>query len=313
VWAAGLPGLLREPRAALLTFLFVLIAAALRWGPYRLLQTASIVAIAVLASELPLEQMPSASGNVGSLIAAYLPWGIFALFASGLLWLLVRTETAQKWESTAEAAQRAHARIAAELHDTVAQSLYTIECRLEGLPYHHPGLPPAAKNDLATLQELMHTTEMKLRDVVRQGRPVDLGSQTLLDYLRTLVAEFEKETGIAVRLSCQCGEFSPQPAVSTEIVRIIQEALMNIRKHSGARQVSIECSTSRGRWQLRIDDDGRGFDFAGRLGTHELENTEQGPFVIRERVSSLGGELVVQSMPGRGARLEIALPKDALG
>ena len=43
----------------------------------------------------------------------------------------------------------------------------------------------------------------------------------------------------------------------------------------------------------------------------ELENTTQGPFVIRERVSALGGELAVESKPGRGARLEIALPKDA--
>jgi len=60
-----------------------------------------------------------------------------------------------------------------------------------------------------------------------------------------------------------------------------------------------------------IDDDGQGFDFSGRLGMVELESTTQGPFVIRERVSALGGELAVESKPGRGARLEIALPKDA--
>jgi signal transduction histidine kinase len=60
-----------------------------------------------------------------------------------------------------------------------------------------------------------------------------------------------------------------------------------------------------------IDDDGQGFDFSGRLNMIELESTSQGPFIIRERVFALGGELAVESKPGRGARLEIALPKDA--
>jgi signal transduction histidine kinase len=88
---------------------------------------------------------------------------------------------------------------------------------------------------------------------------------------------------------------------------------MNVRKHSGAKNVTIGFSVSHGRWVLRIDDDGRGFDFAGRRGMSELEEQSQGPYVIRERVSTLGGELEIESKPGRGARLEIAFPKDALG
>jgi signal transduction histidine kinase len=89
--------------------------------------------------------------------------------------------------------------------------------------------------------------------------------------------------------------------------------LVNVQKHSGARNVSIGFGKSQGRWKLRIDDDGRGFDFSGRLCMLDLEAKGQGPFVIRERVSTLGGELEVESTPGRGARLEIAFPKDALG
>jgi signal transduction histidine kinase len=70
---------------------------------------------------------------------------------------------------------------------------------------------------------------------------------------------------------------------------------------------------AQGRWKLLIDDDGQGFDFTGRLCMLELEAKDRGPYVIRERVSTLGGELEVESIPGRGARLEIAFPKDALG
>jgi two-component system, NarL family, sensor histidine kinase UhpB len=88
--------------------------------------------------------------------------------------------------------------------------------------------------------------------------------------------------------------------------------LLNIRKHSGAHNVWIVCGVRRNRLQFCIDDDGQGFDFSGRLGMLELETSARGPFVIRERVSALGGELAVESNPGRGARLEIVLPKDAL-
>ena len=96
-------------------------------------------------------------------------------------------------------------------------------------------------------------------------------------------------------------------------MRIVEEALLNVKKHSGARNVSIELGAAQGRWKLLIDDDGQGFDFSGRLCMLDLEAKDRGPYVIRERVSTLGGELEVESIPGRGARLEIAFPKDALG
>jgi hypothetical protein len=87
---------------------------------------------------------------------------------------------------------------------------------------------------------------------------------------------------------------------------------VNIKKHSGARNVMIRFSSVKGCRRFLIDDDGRGFDFSGRLCMLELEATRQGPVIIRERVSTLGGELVVESTPGHGARLEIALPKGDL-
>jgi signal transduction histidine kinase len=148
---------------------------------------------------------------------------------------------------------------------------------------------------------------------VQQGRPLDLGRKNFVEYVGDLTADFERETGISVNFIFDGGQIAPPASVAGELVRIVQEALMNVRKHSGAKNVTIGFTVFHGRWILRIDDDGRGFDFDGRRGMTELEEQSQGPYVIRERVSTLGGELEIESRPGRGARLEIAFPKDALG
>jgi two-component system NarL family sensor kinase len=63
------------------------------------------------------------------------------------------------------------------------------------------------------------------------------------------------------------------------------------------------------RWRFTIEDDGRGFPFAGQCTLAEMEANGKGPLVIRERVRLIGGELTVESNPGRGARLEITVPQ----
>jgi len=313
VWPVIFPLVVPEPRVFMLAFLFVLTAAALRWSPSRVLETSG--AIALLAGVgLVIEHALPGGGPWDAFAfmkGSYFFWGIFALFADGLIWFLARREAAQRLEAAAESAQRAQSRVSVELHDGIVQSLFSVECYIERIRSKIDDLSPEASEDLENLQDLVHKTSVKLRDIVWQERPLDLGSKSFFEYVNNLVAEFEQDTGIAVCFTWDCGEISPPPSGASELVRIIQEALLNIRKHSGARNVSIHCGVTRRKLWFRIDDDGQGFDFSGRLGMVELETTAQGPFVIRERVSALGGELAVESKPGRGARLEIALPKDA--
>ncbi|MCI0659317.1 MAG: histidine kinase, partial [Acidobacteria bacterium] len=93
--------------------------------------------------------------------------------------------------------------------------------------------------------------------------------------------------------------------------RLVQEALMNVLKHSDASRVLVRMSSQDGSCKLVVDDDGRGFDFAGRLSQAELDAAHKGPLVIRERVRSIRGQLTIESYPGRGARLEITFPQKA--
>jgi len=314
-WAVLFPVLTREPQSFILAFLFVLTAAALRWSSTHLLETCGAIALIVSAELLIEYALPGASPRnfIRPSITSYVFWGVFALFAGGLIWLFARREAAQRWETAADAAERAHARVSMELHDSIVQSLYSVECYIERIRSKTGELSSAASDDLTSLQDLVHKTSVKLRDIVWQERPLDLGSKSFVEYVTALVAEFEQETGISVLFTWDCGKITPPPACASELVRIIQEGLLNIRKHSGARNVSIGCGVTRNCLRFWIDDDGQGFDFSGRLGMAELESIAQGPFVIRERVSALGGELAVESKPGRGARLEIDLPKEAFG
>jgi two-component system sensor histidine kinase DegS len=89
----------------------------------------------------------------------------------------------------------------------------------------------------------------------------------------------------------------------------VREALVNVRKHSGARNVLVRFAAKDGYWQLLVDDDGRGFDFSGRLNHAELEAERKGPTIMMERVRSIGGEPAIESSPGRDARLEIRVPQ----
>ncbi|MGC1474765.1 MAG: ATP-binding protein [Terriglobales bacterium] len=96
--------------------------------------------------------------------------------------------------------------------------------------------------------------------------------------------------------------------VCRELARIVQESLVNVRKHSGAHHVLVRLAQRAGNLQLTIEDDGKGFSFSGRLSDAELESTGKGPAVIRERVHLLAGELAIESTPGHGVRLEVTIP-----
>ncbi len=308
--------LVRASEASLfLLFLFVLVASARRWGPSQVLWTAGVFAL-LLSGALFLAVSIAPRINFQEAVrtrSAYVSLAGFVVFATGLLWEAARTDARERWENSARVAQRVHAQISRDLHDGVIQCLYALEYRLDKLGRSDIGLPPDYSEDLAQLQRLVKRSQMEVRELVVQGRPLDLGPKSFLEYVADLAAEFEHETGIVVRFISDGGPVSPPPAVAGELVRIVQEALLNIKKHSGARNVSIGFAADQGNWRLLIDDDGRGFDFAGRLSMLELEAKRQGPYVIRERVSTLGGDLEVESMPGRGAHLDIVLPKYAHG
>jgi len=97
--------------------------------------------------------------------------------------------------------------------------------------------------------------------------------------------------------------------VCREMLRIVQEGLVNVRKHSKARHALVRLSSTASQWSLTLEDDGKGFPFSGRLTQDELDRMGKGPTIIKERVRLIAGALTVESNPGLGTRLEVKVPK----
>jgi len=205
------------------------------------------------------------------------------------------------------------ARVARELHDGAIQSLLAIELQLEALRRQTEAGPARVGAELARLQELLRQEVANLRELMQQLQPPDLTPQQLLEFMADTVEKFRRETGIAAQFVSNVEEVALAPRVCRELARILQEALVNVRKHSGATNVLVRFVAHDGRWMLEVDDNGRGFDFSGRLDHAELEAARKGPLVIKERARSIGAEVAVESDPGRGARLEIIVPPRSHG
>ncbi len=213
----------------------------------------------------------------------------------------------RRMRSRAGAAERA--RMARELHDGTIQSLVAAEMRLEVL--RRKGAAEPAAEELTQIQQIVHHEILNLRELMRQMRPVEADPRKLLEFLANTVDKFRRETGIAATFHAEQPDLVLPVNVSREVARLVQEALMNVLKHSNANRVLVRMSAQDGTCKLVVDDDGRGFDFAGRLSQAELDAAHKGPLVIRERVRSIRGQLTIESYPGRGARLEITFPQKA--
>ena len=212
----------------------------------------------------------------------------------------------RRFRSRAGAMERA--RVARELHDTAIQSLISIEMRVDVLR-RRATVDPHITAELEHIQNLLRQEILNLRELMQTMRPIEIGPHQFLDFVAQLVERFSRDTGVEARFVSELQEVTMPAATCRELARVVQEGLVNIRKHSGAHSAVVRFGVQNGFWKLVIDDDGRGFPFAGRFSLTELDDFRRGPTVIKERVRAVGGDMVIESTPGRGSRLEITVPQ----
>jgi two-component system, NarL family, sensor histidine kinase DegS len=210
----------------------------------------------------------------------------------------------RRLRARAGAAERA--RVARELHDGAIQALFGIEMKIEAMRRESSGPPDGVDADLADIQTLLRREVLSLRELMQALRPVELDAgEQLPDVLAGLVERFRRDTGISARFMATGGHVTLRPARALEAVRIVQEALVNVRKHSEARNVFVRLTGDNGTCRLVIEDDGQGFEFEGRLSDRELDQRRVGPAIIKERARLAGAQLAVDSTPGAGVRVEV--------
>jgi signal transduction histidine kinase len=207
----------------------------------------------------------------------------------------------------------ARARVARELHDGAIQALIAVEMEVDVLRREASRTENLVKISprLEHIQEMLREQVFDLRTLMQQMRPVEFSPAQLLDHLADIVERFRHDTGITAEFVSVLEDVDLSPRLCRELFRITQEALTNVRKHSGAQHVLVRFGVRQGRWTLEVEDDGRGFEFHGKKSLAELDASRKGPGVIKERVRILGGNLEIESLPGQGTRLEVTFPQKA--
>ncbi len=193
-------------------------------------------------------------------------------------------------------------RLARELHDSVTQLLYSqVLFAGAGLKVLHQGESGLAEQHLARIDQAAQQALKEMRLLVYQLRPSDYLDEGLVGALERRLQAVENRTSLKARLIVE-GKLNLDEAEEVALYRIAEEALNNTLKHAQANAVSIILHGLDSRVILEIIDDGIGFDheqaaFSGGVGLSS----------IRERTSGLGGQIEIQSQPGKGTHITVTI------
>lgn len=197
-------------------------------------------------------------------------------------------------------------RLARDLHDGVMQSLIATELQVALLETAESNTESKAAKALKDVLETLRRETQRLRCQIEELQCGEI-SEPLRARLACLVREFEDETKIATEFWCDSEIAEIPPKLKFEVTSLLAEALSNVRKHSGAKNTQIHLSCGE-MIHVCVQDDGRGFNLSGRYTLPELLLLDQKPRSICERVLENAGQLILESSPGAGARLEISIP-----
>ena len=199
-------------------------------------------------------------------------------------------------------------RIARQLHDDTAQSLSTLIISLERLESAiTAGTPDDLQARLAAARQLATRALEDLRKIIYGLRPTLLDDLGLVPAIRWYARASLEEIGVQVSFDTLDETTRLPPQLETLLFRIAQEAINNVVHHADAKSVVISLERDDGSICLRVEDDGRGFDVAKITG-QALRLRRLGLLGIQERADLVGGEATVDSMPGRGTRLQVRMP-----
>lgn len=205
------------------------------------------------------------------------------------------------------------ARLALDLHDGPLQDLAYLVADVRLFRHQlwqalsKAKVPELLLGRVDDLEARLLGLDASLRDLLMESDPARRLPETVEDAVRREIDELKLETGIRASLEL-AGEFDAlSKSQRIALIRVVQEALANVRKHSDASQVEVEVK-ARGSITAEITDDGQGFDVEAAL-LRAAQRGRLGLIGMAERAQLLGGSLEVESEPGGPTRIALALPK----
>ena len=199
------------------------------------------------------------------------------------------------------AAVEERSRIAREIHDGIAQSIYMLSLNLETCADLAGEQRQDMKQRLDSLVDLSKETLLEVRHYIFDLKPYLAGEKGVASMVENQVREFKVVSGVATNLETIGEERQVPVPVATSIYRVAQEALSNTFKHAWPSSVNVTLEFADDAVQLEIRDDGRGFDESISPTGHGLRN-------MRQRAEELGGVFALESVAGKGTQVIVRLP-----
>jgi two-component system sensor histidine kinase UhpB len=197
-----------------------------------------------------------------------------------------------------QAQEQERARVARDLHDEVNQSLTGLLLRLEAV---RESAPPELEGELAETRALANQAMRELLSLARQLRPTALDDLGLAAAIGGQVEQMARG-GMEAELGARGDLSSLADDAQLVVYRVAQEALSNAARHSGADRVEVGVRRlDGGGVELIVGDNGRGFAFDESEGGLGIAG-------MRERALLIGGELTIESRPGRGTTVRLTVP-----
>jgi signal transduction histidine kinase len=299
-------GLLLLPQVAppevLFHLIFVLLALnAFLFGLRPTLMRVAVVSVALLLYEqasvfgIDLEPMDLAEWPLMFVIAVLVAWMADRRAGTAREYASLFRQASDRLVTLQDDERR---RTALEIHDGLGQTLTALTLTLDAAA--SAGEPADAAERVAAARHLAAAALSESRDVATRLRPARLEQVGLLHAVRDLA----ERAGLPVAVETDPADTGIQlpPPVAAEVYRIIQEALANAVRHSGAAGASVTFASHGGRLRVTVRDRGSGFEPATARG-HGL-----GLAGMHERASAIGARLDVESVPGRGTAIVLDMP-----
>ena len=217
---------------------------------------------------------------------------------------LVRERTARLSELASHlqvVQEQERERLARELHDELGALLTAAKFDVARIKSKLPADTPELSNRLAHLNESLNAGISLKRRIVEDLRPSSLSNLGLEAALDILTSEFSERTGVHVKTDIEAVELGPDAELT--VYRLVQESLTNIAKYAEAKEVVVSLHGYDHHIEVRVDDNGRGFDVDSR------QNASHGLPGMRHRIEALNGTLKLSSAPGQGAHVHAVFPR----
>ena len=215
------------------------------------------------------------------------------------------TRTRTPMDAVIEAQEAERSRLAREVHDGPAQALSNAIFQVEHVERLVESDPALARSELRFLRELLRRELGDVRSFISELRPPRLEELGLNGSIHDVVEQMRTLTGLPIDASLKAESGALGGGAQTVVLRVVQEALQNVRKHAAASSASVATRIEGRDWVVEVRDDGRGFDPVA-VAAHERRN--YGLQFMRERAELIGARLDVRSRPDGGTVVRLAIP-----